>query len=243
VSGFAEPRGGRLLATALARVEEWLLDPAERADGASAQPAPPASDPPIVAVVPLAARCGSTTVARALAATLAARSTLGAAIVAGPSGSVALSLSTPGATRLGRSVGDWIDAPHRVSGRLCLVDADARMARAAALRSQCALVIDVPHGADASEPAALADAIVLVAGADTEPALAAVVGAALAGAGPEPLVVVSRPDAESVWLGRADFELLDARLSSRIALAGREPPGVLGAAIAALAERCAEAVR
>jgi hypothetical protein len=35
----------------------------------------------------------------------------------------------------------------------------------------------------------------------------------------------------------------DSRLASRIALAGREPPGVLGAAIADLADRCEEAVR
>ena len=240
MSGWAEAGRGGLVATALARAEEFLLEPVT--SGAVEPQAPPAA-PPIVAVVPLAPRCGSTTVARGLAATLATRSPLGAAIVCGPSGSVALALSSAGATRLGRSVGDWIDAPHRVSGRLCLVEGDARIARAAAARNQSPLVIDVPHGGDASEPASLADVVVLVAGGATEPALAAVVGAALVHSGPEPLLVVSRPSEDCPWQGRGDFELPDARLASRIALAGREPPGSLGAAIAQLADRCTEVVR
>jgi hypothetical protein len=243
VSGFAAAGRGRSVATALARVEGWLFQPAERVDRDVSPPPAPAEPSPVVAVVALSPRCGATTVARGLAATFAARSSVGAALVCGPSASVALSLSTPSATRLGRSVGEWIDAPHRVSGRLCLVEGDARIARAAALRSECALVVDVPHGADASEPSALADVIVLVADGDTEPSLAAVVGAALARSGPEPVVVVSRPGEESRSRVDADFELPDARLASRIALAGREPPGSLGAALADLAERCAEAGR
>jgi hypothetical protein len=66
-----------------------------------------------------------------------------------------------------------------------------------------------------------------------------VVGASLVRSGPEPLVVVSRPGEENGWSQGADVELPDARLASRIALAGREPPGVLGAAVARLADRCA----
>ena len=126
-----------------------------------------------------------------------------------------------------------VDAPHRVSGRLCLVEGDARIARAAALRNQCALVIDVPHGADASEAASLADVTVLVAAGETEPALAAVVGASLvrdrAGAAARASAGRTRT---SPWRPTRTFELPDARLASRIALAGREPPGALGAAIA-----------
>ena len=240
MSGWATAGRAGLVATALTRVEEFLLEPAETE--AHERPAPSAP-PPVVAVVALAPRCGSTTVARGLAATFAARSPLGAALVCGPTGSVALALSTPGATRLGRSVADWLEATHRVSGRLCLVDGDARIARAAALRNQCALVVDVPHGADASEPASVADVVVLVAGTETEPALAAVVGASLVRSGPEPLIVLARPGEESPAPGSVDFALPDARLASRIALAGREPPGALGAAVAELAERCAEAAR
>ena len=230
-----------MVAAALAHVEEWLLDPAE--GGGTDRQAPAPDEPPIVAVVPLAPRCGSTTVARGLGAVLATRSAVGAALVCGQSGNVALSLSTPAASRLGRSVGAWVDAPNRVSGRLCLVEGDARIARAAALRNQCALVVDVTYGADASEAAALADLVVLVAAGDTEPSLAAVVGAALARSGPEPLLVLVRADADSPAREHAHVVLPDARLASRIALAGREPPGTLGSGLAELADRCARSAR
>jgi hypothetical protein len=238
VSGMAADRRGSLVAATLARVEDWLLDPVDRA---AVEPAAPPAAPPIVAVVPLAPRCGGTTVARGLAATFAARGTHDAAIVCGPTGSVALALSTSGATRLARSIGDFLDAPQRVSGRLCLVEADPRIARAAALRSQAALVLEVPHGDDASEAAALADVTVLVAAGTTEPALAAVVGASLARTGPEPILVLGRSDQEDGRLRGDAIALPDSRLASRIALAGREPPGALGAALADLAGRCQEA--
>lgn len=240
MSGFAAPRRGGLVASTLARVEEFLLDPVEQDQaGPVAEPA----QPPIVAVVPLAPRCGGTTIARGLAATFATRAPLGAAIVCGPSGSVALALSTGGATRLAKAVGDFVDAPHRVSGRLCLVEADARIARAAALRNQAALVVEVPHGQDASEAAALADVTVLVAAGDTEPSLAAVVGASLARSGPEPIVVTSRKtDDDPPWPDSMAIAMPDSRLASRIALAGREPPGALGAALCELADRCETAL-
>jgi hypothetical protein len=240
MSGVAAPRRGGLVAAALARVEEWLLDPVDEV--AARSPVPPV-EPPIVAVVPLAPRCGGTTIARGLAATFAARTADGAALVCGPSGSVALSLSTAGATRLAGKVGDFIDAPHRVSGRLCLVEGDPRIARAAALRHQTALVVEVPHGEDASEAAALADVTVLVAAGHTEPALAVVVGASLARSGPDPILVTGRATDEDPGPGEAVLRMPDARLASRIALAGREPPGALGATITELADRCAGAAR
>lgn len=240
MSGLVASRRGGIVAATLVRVEGWLLEPVE---STVAEPAAPPDAPPIVAVVPLAPRCGGTTVARGLAATLAARGAPGAAIVCGPSGSVALALSTSGAARLARAVSGFVDAPYRVSGRLCLVEGDARIARAAALRNQCALVVEVPYGRDASEAAALADVTVLVAGADTEPALAAVVGATLARTGPEPIVVAWRAAEEGASGPGAAIELPDARLASRIALAGREPPGALGASLAGLADSCEEAAR
>ena len=236
MSGFAAPRRGGFVAATLARVEEWLLDPVDAPDVAGTNEP---LDPPVVAVVPLAPGCGGTTVARGLAATFAARTALGAAIVCGPSGSVALALSTSGAGRLARAVEDFVDGPRRVSGRLCLVEADARIARAAALRNQATLVIEVPYGEDASEAAALADVTVLVAGPRTEPSLAAVVGASLARSGPDPIVVSGRPgEDDRAPLGEDTIDMPDARLASRIALAGREPPGALGIALAELADRC-----
>jgi hypothetical protein len=104
-------------------------------------------------------------------------------------------------------------------------------------------VVEVPHGNDASEAAALADVTVLVAAGDTEPSLAAVVGASLARTGPEPIVVTSRPGPDDDRPDSGVIELPDARLASRIALAGREPPGALGAALAELADRCEAAAR
>jgi hypothetical protein len=152
-------------------------------------------------------------------------------------------LSTAGATRLARAVDGFVDAPHRVSGRLCLVEGDARIARAAALRNQATLVVEVPHGDDASEAAALADVTVLVAAGSTEPSLAAVVGASLARSGPDPIVVTSRAGIDDQpWPDSAAIAMPDARLASRIALAGREPPGALGAALVELADRCERAL-
>lgn len=235
MSGWATPRRAGVVAATLARVEEFLLEPDERVDAGAAVPS---AEPLVVTVVPLAPRCGGTTVARGLAATFAARGALGSAVVCGPTGSVALAIQTGDAARLARSIVDFVDAPHRVSGRLCLVDGDARIARAAALRNDAALVIEVPHGDDASEAAALADVTVLVAACDSEPSLAAVVGASLARTGPAPIVVAGRPGEGDATPAAASIRLPEARLASRIALAGREPPGALGAALADLADRC-----
>ena len=83
-------RGG-LLATALARVEDFLLEPAEPRLEES-----PASSlrRPVVAVFGLARHCGATTVARALAAELAARDA-GAAAVSSPMPAAGIPLASP----------------------------------------------------------------------------------------------------------------------------------------------------
>jgi hypothetical protein len=240
VTGVAARRGAGLVASALARAEEFLLDAPEESETQALAPEP-ALPPLVVAVVPLARGCGGTTVARGLAATLALRAAPGAALVCGPTGSVALSLGSPAAARLARAVGEQIDEAARVSGRLCLVDADPRIARAQALRREAPLVVDVSYGSDAGEATSLADAIVLVAGPETEPALAAVVGASLARSGPAPFVVVNRAEDEGPWAEHEALRLAEARLASRIALAGREPPGALGVALRDLADACAEA--
>src|SRR3954470_7899097 len=71
-------RGNGLLALVAARAERWLLEPAP--------PRPRAADPlpearPVIAVIGLGSRCGSTTIARALAVELARRGRSSAAIV------------------------------------------------------------------------------------------------------------------------------------------------------------------
>ena len=202
----------------------------------------PAPRPPVVAVVALAPRCGTTTVARGIAAVLAARGEAGVGLVCGPSGGVALAIASAPAARLSKGIAEQVETAARVGGRLCLIDCDPRIARAQAQRNEVPLVVEVPHGADPSEATSVADAIVLVAAGSTEPALAAVVAASLARSGPEPLVVVSRPDDDVAWDDRPARRLSDSRLGSRIALAGREPPGSFGAVLAELADRCLEAI-
>jgi hypothetical protein len=237
MNGFVAGRRGRagFVAAALAHAERFLLEAPERDNE---WPAPSAPRPPVVAVVALAPRCGTTTVARGLAAALAARAEARVGMVCGPCGGVSLAIATAPAARLSKAVADQIDVAARVSGRLCLIDCDPRIARAQALRNEVPLVIAVPTGWDPSESTSLADAIVLVAGGSTEPALATVVGASLARSGPEPLVVVSRPEEGTAWDDRPAWQLADSRLGSRIALAGREPPGSFGALLVELAERC-----
>ncbi len=64
-------------------------------------------------------------------------------------------------------------------------------------------------------------------------------GASLARSGPDPIVVSGRPGEDDRGpVGEASIDMPDARLASRIALAGREPPGALGLALAELADRC-----
>jgi len=101
MSGLAAPRRGGLVAATLARVEGWLLEPAEGSalDTAGYAAPPP---PPIVTVVPLAPRCGGTTVARGLAVRLRlpliAKDTIKEALA-----SVLPPADVPASQRLGRA--------------------------------------------------------------------------------------------------------------------------------------------
>jgi hypothetical protein len=100
-------------------------------------------------------------------------------------------------------------------------------------------VLDVPHGV-APEPAlALADHALLVASPSVEPALAWVAATTLAREGLAPVVVLNRAADAEGWHGRADVELGESRVGARLAVAGREPAGALGAAVGLLADACA----
>ncbi|MGI8804878.1 MAG: hypothetical protein ACR2IN_04200, partial [Thermoleophilaceae bacterium] len=93
-------RGRRAAATALARAGAWLVEPFAEA------PARPAiSVRPVVAVVGLASRCGTTTVARAVATELAAGDPTGAAAVAGSASGRTLAVGAGQSARLARAVG------------------------------------------------------------------------------------------------------------------------------------------
>lgn len=224
------------LASALSAAADWLVAPA---DGAEERQAPDATlrECPVVAVVGLAARCGTTTVARALGAELAARDHGGATAVTCSTLGGAVPLGLPAAGRLARTLAPVAEGRTRACGRLCLVDCPDRAALAGAVLYLAPLVLDIGDPDGASAAAALADRVVLVAGSGTEPALAAVVSESLARVGPEPVIVLNRAEpGEGPWHGRAHVELPESRMGAQLGLAGREPRGELGGAVAGLAD-------
>lgn len=229
--------GRRLVASALAAAADWLVEPAEPegSDGRT----PPLEARPVVAVVGLSARCGATTVARALGAHLASRDPSGACAVTSASPSGAAPLGLPAAARLARELLPLAAGRARACGRLCLIESSDRGAVAAAVRYLAPLVIDLDARAAAAAATEIADHVVLVGSPLTEPALAAVLGQSLRRVGPEPVTVLNRaPDDREGWAGRATIELPESRMGARMALAGREPRGALGKAIVELAGHC-----
>jgi hypothetical protein len=230
--------GRGLVASALARAEAFLLAPPERDDGQGI-PAPPQRRL-VIAVFGLGRRCGTTTVARALGAELAARDPSGSAAVASALPAAGLPLAYPAATRLARSLADVPRARTRAVGRLCLVEGPDPLALADTARELAPLVLDAGNAHLGGAAAAIADQVAIVAAPAIEPSLADVAAACAARVGPSPLIVLNRADGDPRWEGRAGLELPHSLLGARLAHGGREPRGALGEAIAALADRCAQ---
>jgi hypothetical protein len=217
----------------LARVEEFLLEPVEaERDGGAGLPVEPR---PVVAVFGLAPGCGATVVARALAAELAGSDPSGTAAVDSHSGVGGIPLASPAAGRLARALADVPRATTRAVGRLCLVDCPDPLALADGARELAPLVLDAGNEAVGGAAAAVADCLLVVASPRVEPALAAAACASLARIGTEPLVVLNRRRPHDSWDGNAAAELPESRMGAQLALAGREPRGELGRAVAALA--------
>jgi hypothetical protein len=225
-----QSRGGSLVAALAARAEAWLLDPAPARPARAERELPPRA---VVAVVGLGPRCGTTTLARALAVELARRDPSGAAIASAssvPSGPV---LATGSARRLARALGS------RAVGRLALVPSgDPALAQLAADRG-APLVLDVGHGTPPEGALALADEAVLVTSPEVEPALAEVAASTLA---ERPLVVLNRAFDSEGWRRAPDVVVPESRVGAKLALAGRDPIGPLGAEVASLADACCAAV-
>src|SRR3954469_3189866 len=232
MTAWPEARGtGGLLAAVATRAERWLLEPAA--------PRPHAAEPdpverPVSAVIALGPRCGTTTVARALAIELATRDRCTAALVSvtGARGT-APALATAAARRLARALPEESAAP---AGRLCLLDADCAALPELAHSRPAPLVLDVAHGQPPEVPCALADAIVLVASPSVEPALADVVAASLSRSDAPAPVVLNRAGEPDSWEGRDVLPIGEARLAARLALAGRDPTSALARPIAELAD-------
>jgi hypothetical protein len=232
----AQAAGRGLLASALARAEAFLLEPPEPSD-CQAVAAPPQRRL-VITVFGLARRCGTTTVARALGAELAARDPAGSAAVASPLPAAGLPLAYPAATRLARSLADVPRARTRAVGRLCLVEGPDPLQLADSARELAPLVLDAGNAHLGGAAAAIADQVAIVATPMIEPSLAEVAAACAGRVGPAPLIVLNRADGEARWQGRAALELPQSLLGARLAHGGREPRGPLGAAIAELANRC-----
>jgi hypothetical protein len=229
--------GAGLVRTALARVEDWLLEPVEPL--APAGPRLALTPRPVVAVFSLGRGSGATMVARALAAELGRRDPAGAAVVgcALPRGGIPLASAAAG--RLARALIDLPGARTRVAGRLCLVEAPGAAGLVEAARQLAPVVLDGGGEELGGVSAGVADRTVLVTAAGTEPSLAAVAAGCLARAGPTPVLAVNRVRVGSEWAGPPAIELPESRMGAQLALGGREPRGELGRAVGRLADACA----
>jgi len=228
---LAQRRRG-ILAAAAAAVESFLLEPAEPRTQMAASMPP--EQRPVVCVFGLAHGCGSTVVARALAAELASRDPAGAAAVCCEVRAAGIPLATHAATRLARALDDVPGASPRAVGRLCLVSGADPLALSRTARHFAPLVIDAGSAALGGAPASLADHTVLVTNQAVEPALARVGAACVARVGPEPIVVLNRAPHDQT----AALALPNSPLGAQLALGGREARGELGRAVAELADLC-----
>jgi hypothetical protein len=235
----AEPlRRPGVLATALARAESWLLEPAPAMGGRRAPGPTERCERPVTAVIGLAPRCGATTVARGLAAELAARDPIGAAVVTSARAAPGPALRTAAAGRLARTLAAQTIEPLRTCGRLCLIGREDQQSAAARARTLAPVVLDASHGTPPNAAARLSDRLVIVGSPEVEPALIELVPSVMRSSVPAVVVVLNRcrPEEEGSG-GSADLLLPEARLTAPLALAGREPPGPLGSALAQLADR------
>ena len=221
-------------ASALSDAVAALADPAA-AVANRAVLAPPVGPrrPRVVAVVGVGARCGTTTVARALAAALAARGPATVVNGAAPRGSTGFRA----ARRMARVLGPLAGAPARPVGRICLVAVEDPLAVVDAAGGLAPVVLDAGGGGDARAAVRLADHVVLVVPDAAEPALPFAVSRSLAEVGPDPVCAVPRGDAER-WADRDVLVLPDSRAGARRSRRGRVPAGDLGRAILELADRC-----
>ena len=231
-----------LVSSALAAAGSFLLEPAA-AEPDVLSPSPSGLRP-VVAVFGLARGCGVTVVSRALGAELAGRDAAGAAAVHCDARAAGIPLATQAAARLARALADVPGADTRAVGRLCLVADAERSVLADTARHFAPLLLDAGSTSLGGAPAALADRVIVVATASTEPALASVAAECLGRLGHEPIVVLNRtssgqPDAPpSGWEDRAALRLPESRMGAQLAQGGREPRGELGNAVAELADMC-----
>lgn len=189
---------------------------------------------PVIAVVGLAAGCGATTLARALAATLARRDPCGAAVVTGSLAVAGFSAPGRSAARLAARLGTESVAT-KTAGRLCLAATDDPAALARATARLAPVVLDLPRDRPPAAAVTVALLSILVAPADVEPALAELAAGSL---DPPPLIVVTGAARDSAWRERGALLLPWSRIGAGLATAGFEPRGPFGAAVTRIADGC-----
>jgi hypothetical protein len=230
--GMPAVRSGPLgvLAGAAAAVESFFLEPV--APSAASDAVAVLERRPVVTVFGLAKGCGSTVVARALAAELASRDPSGAAAVSCDARVGGIPLATQAAARLARALEDVPGSFPRAVGRLCLVGGADPRALSDTARHHAPLVIDAGSDVLGGAPASVADRTVIVTREEMEPALARLGAECVARVGPAPVTVLNRAPHDQPGA----FALPSSPLGARLALGGREARGELGRAVAELAD-------
>ena len=234
---------GSLVAAALARAQAFLLEPAP----ASPLPSPPSAfGAPVratvrdlkVAVVGLTPGCGSSTIARGLAIALGGQGARSAQLISvaadgdGNSGGWLADKTFAGGSR-------W-EVPGGLDGD-AIVEHASTIARVAG--GPVAIVWDLASSeiGRARQAALEADAVVLVAGDRSKPALAQLVSCMLSERFGRVLLVATRVADPSRWRGRAIASVPESRLGAALLARGRRPAGGLGAALVQIASAVEDA--
>jgi hypothetical protein len=229
VSAQPFPQRSSWLSTLVARVEDFVFEPAE--EPVALQTAPLTAHP-VTAVVSAAPKSGASTIARLVAAELAARAD-GAALVVVSRPARRSGPPSRAAIRLATALGGAADVS--ACGRLGLASAaaDGPEPLAGAARYLAPVVFDVAPDGSAAAVARAADRVVVVAGGAAEPALLTAVASVVGG---DPVAVANRVTDGDRW-DRADVVLPDSRMAARAAALGIVARGPLGAGIRELADR------
>ena len=155
-----------------------------------------------------------------------------------PTEVVVLGLSAGcGVTTLARGLALTLEAPGEQPAQMLALGDDSGHEVVPLAGGATALVWDVASGAStAARGVALrADAVVLVAGKGSEPAMAEVTADMLREDFGQMVLIANRVSDASRWNGRADLCVPESWLGAALIGRGRRPPGALGAAMARLA--------